>query len=816
MKVVLNNKLAWWHIPALTGLVLISLLAKDFFFKSSTNTAVSMEKPGPDPGYYEQYRIMKQNEDGVIPMGLRSSWYTHDVKNYKKSGNLIDVREWGPDHVGGRTRALLIDYNNKNHIVAGAISGGIWNSYDRGASWKQSDDHAISLAVSCITQSPFDHNVMYFGTGESQGNSAGISGEGVFKSSDNGKTFEQLKSTLNSNFNQIWDIKHSLTDSNTIYVATNAAGLWRSKDGGNSFTKFYTTGASIHEIEVFNDSTIIIAIAGTGLYRIKESNGAATKLSGGIPTSGFNRISVAYCENAPKNIYAQFMGPGSTSHLGSYRSKDGGITWTALTSPGTNISYSWAWYCLDLAVHPTDPEWIASISVTPGYSDDGGKTWNEMAESHADYHTLRFFPGEDNYLIGNDGGIYEYNSQIPSSFAKSLNNGYNVTQFYAGAFATAGYQIIGGTQDNGTWVASNLNARFNDVLGGDGAYCAIHPQKSNIMYASWQNGNLRRSVNGGASFSDIDNSLQNSGDGFWFINPFEVNPANGDQIYFPTKKRIWRSLNQGSTWQAITNNIIGNIYAVGVTNEESPTLYFGGQSSLLYRIKNAKEATAGSEFMMTTLSPTAARGGFIGNIEINPKEKTTIYLSMNNISANPRLWKVWNADTDQPTWVNVSGNLPSQLPVNWVEVDAVDTNFMVAATDFGLYSTRDGGTTWVKEMSIPNVQIPMIKLRDDDGALFIYTHGRGVWLANTRQNNPVSVKNEISTSLSFYPNPATDKIYISPKSTLLRMSLFDLNGKECLRSNQSVVDVSELPRGVYILRLEEVSGNIKTGKIILN
>ena len=269
-------KLKWWHIPALTGILLAVLLIKHFTIHSVPAESLA-EKPGPDPGYYEQYRIMKQNEAGEIPMGLRSLWYQQDVKNYKKSGNLFDVKEWGPNHVGGRTRALLIDHSNNNHIVAGGISGGIWNSFDRGISWKQADDHAISLAVSCITQNPFDADVMYFGTGETQGNSAGISGEGVFKSTDNGKTFEQLKSTVNSNFNQIWDIKHSLTDSHTVYVATNATGLWRSKDGGATFTKFYNTTAPIHEIEVFSDSTIIIAIAGTGLYKINENSSAATK-----------------------------------------------------------------------------------------------------------------------------------------------------------------------------------------------------------------------------------------------------------------------------------------------------------------------------------------------------------------------------------------------------------------------------------------------------------------------------------------------------------------------------------------------------------
>lgn len=790
-----------------------------FVYKTNKPTELQANLPGPNPGYQEQYRIMKQNEAGELPIGLRNFWYKHDSRNYKKASNLLGIKEWGPDHVGGRTRALLIDKDNNDKIYAGSVSGGLWFTKDRGLTWVLRDDHALSLAVTCITQNPFNGNEIYYGTGESMGNSAGIDGNGIFKSTDGGETFEQLASTNNSNFVQNWDLKHSLTDSQTVYAATNDKGLWKSTDGGISFTKIYTTSRKIHEIEVFKDSTVLFTVAGLGVYSFKEGVENFVKLGGGLPSTGaFDRISIAYCETQPNVIYAQYMGSSSTSHFGFYKTTNGGTSWTSLSNPTTNtdISYSWAWYCLEIAVHPTNPNFVLTTSVKPGYSTNGGTSWNDMDNSHSDYHAIRFFKGEDNFLIGNDGGVHIYNALSPSAKAKSLNNGYNVTQFYTGDYFPTGNNLVGGTQDNGTWTSFDNSPKFNYVLGGDGSYCAVHQQNGNTLYASWQNGILRRATNAkNTSWTDIDNSLQSSGDGFWFINPFDINPVDGDQIYFPTKRRVWRSTNQGTTWSPITSSITGNLYAVGITSENNPTVYFGGQSSLLYRIDSAKTANASNEFMMTSLAPIAARGGFIGNIEIDPVNPSTIYLSMNNISTNPRLWKVLNANTQNPTWVNISGNLPAQLPVNWVEVDAKDTNLIIAATDFGLYTSTDGGINWLKEKSIPNVHIPMIKLRDSDGQLFIFTHGRGVYTANTR-NLPTVVGPTAASEFKLFPNPVVDKLEITSTKTIAKVDIYTLLGQKVITSSDKQLDLNGLATGQYVVQVTFTNKTVETRKIIKN
>src|SRR5690606_20691292 len=144
----------------------------------------------------------------------------------------------------------------------GGISGGLWVSEDAGRSWSNVNDHAINLNITSITQNPFNPDVIYYSTGEAAGNSSAAPGAGVFKSVDHGKTFTQLNATTGGDFDYSWRIVHSLVDSQTFFVATGSRGLFRSKDGGQSFEKVVTTTRDIHDIEVFSDSSVMISIEG--------------------------------------------------------------------------------------------------------------------------------------------------------------------------------------------------------------------------------------------------------------------------------------------------------------------------------------------------------------------------------------------------------------------------------------------------------------------------------------------------------------------------------------------------------------------------
>lgn len=799
---------------------LLTLFSSLFFIACQQQIPVSEkvyveEIPTKNPGWMKQWQEMKQNESGIIPFGLHLLWSKQDERLLMKNqgSNLFRIRERGPSNIGGRTRAMMVDPRDDNHVFAGGVSGGLWESTDNGASWKPVNEGAANLSVTCITYSPFNPDIIYYGTGEATGNSAGISGTGVYKSTDGGKTWELLEASVIPALATIWDIKHSLTDSNTIYVGTHNNSLYRSKDAGTSFQRIFTASRSIQSIEVFNDSTIIFGAARDGIYSMKESDLSFTNLSlgMGVTFSGVNRIALTSCKAYPDVLFSLLTNSNGTALQGIYKSSNRGKSWQKMSDPSTIIDYSQAWYDLLLAVHPSDSNFVYSGGIKTGFSTDGGKTWRAAGYGHVDIHSLIWKANGTRFWVGSDGGIHESPKSNPAGTVVSKNNGYNVTQFYAGHFFPQSEHTLGGTQDNNTLYGVNGGNTSSSILGGDGAYCFVSGQDEKLLYASWQNANLNVYKNGPFGARTKIDGFKSSNETVWFINPYVINPADGNQLYHPTQRGIWRSTNAGSNWTKITaSNIPGTFYSVSSSNEVNPTVYFGGQSSLVYRIDGARDAAAGTERGFITKSPPDAKGGFVGCIEINPLNKNTVVVGFTNISDNSRIWKIVNTDTEDYSWIDISGNLPKGLPVNWIEMDPADTNFIIAATDFGLYTTKDGGANWLKESAIPDVSIHQIQLRERDGKLYIYTHGRGIWTASL-YDPALSVQsgNKVSPRISVFPNPAKDRISLNGiTDKIIKFEVLNMNGQVILADSRDSIDVSALPPGIYLLRAESASETI--------
>ena len=778
--------------------------------KKSTNSEIVQH-----PGWMDFYLDLKSGGTGILPNGLLASWYKADKQNdlrFKKAENsLISIKEIGPFNVGGRTRSIVIDYSNPNKILTAGISGGIWISENGGGSWKIVNDTAPTLSATSITQSPFNPNVFYYGTGEPMGNSANIGGMGLFRSTNGAKSFEHLEHTMTSALSEIWDVQHSLVYDSTLYVATDGGGLWRSTDAGASFARIYSTSRKIHEVKAFEDSSIMVSLDGYGIVKIDEATLNNERLNTNWPSSGYGRVSFDYCKSYPKVMFAHLANSSNNNISKSYKTSNGGATWQEMPRP-TNGSYSFTWYCFKLAVSPVDTNFVFSSSVEPIYSKDGGKTWLEAGNSHADYHEVTWYENGIDFLVGNDGGVYKYSTNNPRSYV-DLNNGLNITQFYAGYYAPSEESLIGGTQDNGTHISFNGNKNFIKVYGGDGSHCHIHQQDQTTRYVSWQNLNMYRQE-GGSSFP-ISNYIKSAigGDSYtWFINPFEVNALDGDQIYVPTKKHVYRSLNGGQNWIALTGDLLGDSYAVGLSNSENPIAYIGGTASRLFRVKNAATATSGEEVDLFNTKVTNFLGSTIGCIEVDPNDDGTIYCGLVNVSSRSRIWKITNADTDNPEWFDIGSNLPSSMPVNWVEVDPQNSNHIYLATDYGLYSSLNGGASWQKEYRIPNVPIDQIRLRASDRKLFIFTHGRGAWIADLLENPVAKISEKSRSEWNVYPNPVSELLNINAEFSVC--TLYNSEGKSVAKTSQKQLNVAHLPEGIYFLELQGKEGK-SVNKIII-
>ncbi|MBR9861629.1 T9SS type A sorting domain-containing protein [bacterium] len=775
------------------------------------------------PGFFDFYREIKQNQFGEIPDGLALLWSKADARNraFKKgTQNLTNIKEIGPNNIGGRTRSILIDHTDDNIIFAGSVSGGIWKSTNYGSSWKGVDDFAPTLAVTAITQSPFDKNVLYYTTGEVTGRSTGnVNGLGVFKSTDRGESFEHLTVTANDNFDQTWDIVHSLVYDSTIYVATSGHGLWRSTNAGQSFELIYQHGGNIHELEVKSDTTLLAAVNGVGIVEINETTLEATTLGNGFAQSSIGRISFDYCESYPDVMYAHVLKSNLVEINGCYKSSNGGKTWytTDIPSP-VIVSYSQGWYDFKMAVSPVDTNFVLTSGIQVAYSKDGGSTWRRALNSHSDYHEITFYKNGSKLYMGNDGGVYRYDTSSVNleNTVENLNNGYNVTQYYAGHHAPSKNEVIAGSQDNGTHYSFNGNSSFAPVFGADGSYCAVHQQDPDILYFSYQNMNIRRRENNNTI--NITAGLQNLiglnevASAVWFIHPFEVNSLDGDQIIVPTKREVYRSNNKGLSWAAATENLPGNTFCVGLSNEVDPIAYFGGNQSTLFYVEDIRNSTPGDEEWLYLDAPAEFRNGsMVGCIKVDPTERSTIYVGITDLSAGGKIWRVKNANTDNPIFENLHSNLPELLPINWIEVDPENPDFILIGTEYGLYTSNNGGGWWEKETRFPNVCIDQMRLRSSDRRMYIFTHGRGAWMVDLLENPVASVTETESVDINVYPNPTSDFVKVSGIADP-ELAMYN-NAGQVVLTGRNQLDIRNIPNGTYFV--EAKNGDKKAVKKII-
>ncbi|MCB0739262.1 MAG: hypothetical protein KDC92_17260, partial [Bacteroidetes bacterium] len=375
-------------IKVFIALASLALLAVTIQFYFIPTYYFQTEQP-KNIGYYEQYMAMKADEDGKIPTGRHAKWYAADQAKpaYKKNQTGIRRLQFiGPDNIGGRTRDLVIDASNTNRLLATSVSGGLWESTDAGKSWEPHNDFSVNLNITCIDQSPFNHKVFYYGTGEVIG-SSDAPGEGIFKSTDGGVTFSQIQASLDLEFSKIWDLKHSISADSVFYVSVNTKGLYRSTNHGKSFQLVFPTTQHIHDIEVFPNGSVMFARQSRGVFfsETGDSN-SFTQLTNGLPSKGFYRIEISTSPKFPKVVFAHYTnGVNSTSGTseGVYKSSNAGKTWKLVGNPTGNGSFLQPYYTLGFEMSPHDTNFLVAGCTYPFYSTDGGKNWRRGRNSHA-------------------------------------------------------------------------------------------------------------------------------------------------------------------------------------------------------------------------------------------------------------------------------------------------------------------------------------------------------------------------------------------------------------------------------------------------
>ena len=697
--------------------------------------------------------------------------------------------ERGPMNVGGRTRALMFDPNDVTHrkVWAAGVGGGLWYTNDITVSnplWNKISDFWNNIAVTCITFNPGNTQELYVGTGEGFLNYGAQQGSGIWKSSDGGITWNQLANTnpaTNTEFSCIQKIV--IKNDGTVFAATsgflnNVGGIQRSTNGGvnwnlvkNVYVPSTFNFARACDLELASNGDLFCSFGIFSLGKIFKStnvnNGAlGTWVDLGVNvglTGAEERIELACAPSNFNVIYAvaRNSAGGNNDVAWLKRSLDGGGTWNNLSIPlmadgsGNHFTKAQSWYNLILKVHPTNSDIVVAGGIDLHRTMNGGATWSGIShwyggfglpKVHADQHSIDFRPDNPNEVIfGNDGGVYySTNSGNPlaSPIFKNKNNGYNVTQFYAcaGKNELNSNYLLAGAQDNGSqqFTQPQLNAT-TEVTAGDGAFCHIDEDNSNIQITASTFNVIHLSTNGGTTFSQIVN--ENSGH---FINPSDYNSQLNVLYCAASDNQIKRVSGIGGV---LTNtNLPISIGATGSAqistlkvSTYNDVVFLGVENGRIYKYTNASSGAP----VLTRLdngagSPITAVG-WVSSIDIGANDNQLLVTY-----SNYGVTSVWETVDGGINWRNKEGNLPD-IPIRWAIYNPNNRNQVLAATELGVWSTDNfqfgfsGAPVWgSSNVGLANTRCDMLELRPIDNLVIVATHGRGLFTTDMFAVNPVA------------------------------------------------------------------------------
>ncbi len=661
----------------------------------------------------------------------------------------------GPGNIGGRTRAIQINPQDPNIMYAGGVAGGVWKSTNAGGSWTPIADMLANIAVCSMALDPKNPSVIYVGTGEGFSNSDGVRGAGIFKTTDAGVTWARLTATAsNTNFYAVTDLIVSPNDSNRVYAST-LSGVWRSPDGGTTWTQALTrtVAGGCQDLAIRSDQTTDFILAACGNFAQStvfrktdaEIDGAWETV---LSDTGMGRTALAFAPSNQNIVYAlasAFTGTYQYGLHAFFRSDSGGASgsWTArvrnsdtnkvntaiLSDPssatavlckfGTGDSFTGqAWYDLTMAVDPLDPNriWVGATDVMR--TDDGGANWGSAAfvydatggnfvygqstQLHPDQHTLIFHPqfnGTTNQqlFVGNDGGIWR------TSNARA-------------AIATGPRAFCDSSGNKVQWQSLNNNYGVTQFYHG-----VVYPDGKTYFGGAQDNGTPRgNDTDGPNKWKEIFQA-----DGGYSAVDF-INPNN---LYVSTQGgNLRKSTDNGATFSSVTLGLAGSaafIQALG-SDPSDPQRYYT-MSDPIFRTNDgmANWTNIGS---LRTVSLTT--GGMTA-VAVAPTDANTALFGMSD-GAIVRTTRALAINSANPFSATLDGFArPRAGVISWLAYDPNDKNIAyVTYSTFGgahVFRTTNGGQSWSSidgtgTTGIPDIPVHCIVVDTSNAArLFIGT-----------------------------------------------------------------------------------------------
>ncbi len=692
--------------------------------------------------------------------------------------NTLKGMKWrliGP-YRGGRALAVAGIPGDLLTYYFGAVAGGVWKTLNGGLTWTPLTDKTSIMSVGAIALAPSDPNVIYVGTGESciRGN---ISfGDGMYKSTDAGKTWTRIGLEDTQHIAQIVvDPKNPdvvlVAALGHAYGPNDMRGVFRSADGGKTWQKtLYVdnkTGAIDLSADPHNPRILFAAMweayrtpwsltsggPGSGLYRSADGGLTWKKLEGhGLPSGLLGRIGVSVSGAEGNRVYAII----EAEKGGIYRSEDAGETWHLVN--GDHRFTQRAWYFHHIIADPKSADTLYVLNTAMYRSTDAGKSFNFVRAPHGDNHGLWIDPTHPDWIINaNDGG-----ATITHDAGKTWTTLYNqpTAQFYHVSTDTRfPYRVYGAQQDNSTVsIAGRSDSGAIDradwyAAGGcESGYVVPSPANSDVVFAGCYDGFISR-------FDRKTNQVQDISS--WPLNPMGAGAADlkhrfqwtapilisshDPNILYHGGEAVFRSTDAGMSWTAISTDLTRNdkskqqssggpltkdntsveYYDTVFTLAESPlekgVLWAGTDDGLIHITRDAGKN-------WTKVTPKdVPEWSLISLIEASPHAAGTAYVAVDRHKLDdygPHIFKT--ADYGK-SWTKIVAGLPANAYVHAVREDPRRKGMLYAGTEIGVFVSFDDGAKWqALRLNLPQTPIHDLVVKDDD--LVVATHGRSFWI----------------------------------------------------------------------------------------
>jgi photosystem II stability/assembly factor-like uncharacterized protein len=695
---------------------------------------------------------------------------------------LLDGLEWrmiGPYRSGWSTMAAGIA-DQPDTYYAGYAGGGVWKTTDAGQTWAPIFDSVPTSAVGALAIAPSDPHVIYVGTGQIEERYDMGTGSGLYRSGDGGQTWRSVGLQDTRHIGAVYvDPRNAdvvlVAALGHLYGSNDQRGVFRSVDGGQSWTRALYIGTDTGAVDIAADpgdpdhmyastwnarhwpwlSYFMPSMGPTsGIHESHDNGKTWTRIKGnGLPEGDIGRIGLAVGHtSAGTRVYASVT---AKHGAGLYRSDDGGLNWSRVNEARSVVNS----YFSRLTLDPNDANTIYLTGQSVKKSTDGGKTFTVLKGSPGgdDYHDLWINPKHsDHMIVASDQG-----SVISVNGGATWSSWYNAPtgQFYYLATDNAfPYRIYSGQQDSGTvGIASRsdygaISIRDWTPVGGDERDFDIpDPEDANIVYATGLGGRVSRWDRRTGEVQNITpwpvNSYGQRPTDFkyhysWFT-PIAFGARAPYPLYLATQKLL-RSLDRGEHWQEISPQLshhdpgakncegrvqpaaarscgFGVIYSIAPAPQDNDEIWVGTDDGLVQMTRDA-----GKSWRDVT-PPGVTPWSKISRIDVSPLARGTAYLAVDNHRQDEYAPHVWRTRDYGATWTDISAGLPAQSFINVVRADPQRAGLLYAGTDQGVQWSIDDGAHWQPlKLNMPPAWVNDLLVHDND--LIAATQGRALWV----------------------------------------------------------------------------------------